>query len=177
MVKFSSKAISEHAEVPLADEGRWENIVQHYGQQQRPVLGDATAVHDRASYVVSVGSDRDPRARAAQLAEITSLVEHQGGRVAGQEIYHLARPNPRTLLGKGTAQELAQRARACGATMLVLDAELSPSQARNLEDTDLPRRHYFFRRILPQLSTATYDDPVDISQVSLVGVQIRGFVQ
>ncbi|GAA1520884.1 DEAD/DEAH box helicase family protein [Agromyces terreus] len=46
------------------------------------------------------------------------------------------------------------------------------SQARNLEDTDLPRRHYFFRRILPQLSTATYDDPVDISKVSLVGVQI-----
>ncbi|MCI2956763.1 DEAD/DEAH box helicase family protein [Agromyces atrinae] len=46
------------------------------------------------------------------------------------------------------------------------------SQARNLEDTDLPRRHYFFRRIFPQLSTATYDDPVDISKVSLVGVQI-----
>lgn len=46
------------------------------------------------------------------------------------------------------------------------------SQARNLEDTDLPRRHYFFRRILPQLSTATYAEPVDISKVSLVGVQI-----
>ncbi|WP_395245531.1 type I restriction endonuclease subunit R [Agromyces sp. MMS24-K17] len=46
------------------------------------------------------------------------------------------------------------------------------SQARNLEDTDLPRRHYFFRRILPQLSTATYAEPVDISQVTLAGVQI-----
>ncbi|ANJ28095.1 type I restriction endonuclease subunit R [Agromyces aureus] len=46
------------------------------------------------------------------------------------------------------------------------------SQARNLEDTDLPRRHYFFRRILPQLSTATFAEPVDISQVKLVGVQI-----
>jgi len=46
------------------------------------------------------------------------------------------------------------------------------SQARNLEDTDLPRRHYFFRRILPQLSTATILDPVDISDVSLVGYKI-----
>jgi len=46
------------------------------------------------------------------------------------------------------------------------------SQARNLEDTDLPRRHYFFRRILPQLSTATYAEPVDISQVQLAGLQI-----
>lgn len=41
------------------------------------------------------------------------------------------------------------------------------SQARNLEDTDLPRRHYFLRRILPQLSTATYEEPVDISKVQL----------
>lgn len=46
------------------------------------------------------------------------------------------------------------------------------SQARNLEDTDLPRRHYFFRRILPQLSTATYLEPVDISQVQLAGYKI-----
>ncbi|MGN6127898.1 MAG: type I restriction endonuclease subunit R [Humibacter sp.] len=46
------------------------------------------------------------------------------------------------------------------------------SQARNLEDTDLPRRHYFLRRILPQLSTATYEEPVDISQVQLAGYKI-----
>jgi type I restriction enzyme R subunit len=46
------------------------------------------------------------------------------------------------------------------------------SQARNLEDTDLPRRHYFFRRILPQLSTATILEPIDISEVSLVGYKI-----
>ncbi|MEW1834269.1 DEAD/DEAH box helicase family protein [Microbacterium sp. NPDC079995] len=46
------------------------------------------------------------------------------------------------------------------------------SQARNLEDTDLPRRHYFFRRILPQLSTATLLEPVDISDVTLVGYKI-----
>lgn len=46
------------------------------------------------------------------------------------------------------------------------------SQARNLEDTDLPRRHYFLRRTLPQLSTATYEEPVDISHVQLAGYKI-----
>lgn len=46
------------------------------------------------------------------------------------------------------------------------------SQARNLEDTDLPRRHYFLRRILPQLSTATYEEPVDISKVQLTAYAI-----
>lgn len=46
------------------------------------------------------------------------------------------------------------------------------SQARNLGDTDLPRRHYFLRRILPQLSTATYEEPVDISKVQLTEYSI-----
>lgn len=46
------------------------------------------------------------------------------------------------------------------------------SQARNLEDTGLPRRHYFFRRILPQLRTATVDEPIDISQVELRSYRI-----
>jgi type I restriction enzyme R subunit len=46
------------------------------------------------------------------------------------------------------------------------------SQARNLGDTGLPRRHYFFRRILPQLSTATFKEPVDISGVTLAEYKI-----
>jgi type I restriction enzyme, R subunit len=46
------------------------------------------------------------------------------------------------------------------------------SQARNLEDTDLPRRHYFHRRIYPQLSTATFAEPLDISMVTLVDYRI-----
>ncbi|HWU31331.1 MAG TPA: type I restriction endonuclease subunit R, partial [Marmoricola sp.] len=46
------------------------------------------------------------------------------------------------------------------------------AQVRNLGDTDLPRRHYFFRRIYPQLSTATYAEPVDVSQVQLAEYKI-----
>lgn len=46
------------------------------------------------------------------------------------------------------------------------------SQARNLEDTDLPRLHFFLRRILPQLGTATIEEPIDISQVKLTGYTI-----
>lgn len=132
MVKFSSKAILEHAEVPLADEGRWEKLVEHWNGRQELQLGDGP--QEIASYVTSVGAERDPRIRSAQLGEIIALVKSQGGRIVGKEICHLSSPNPRTLLGKGAAQEMAARARSCGATMLVLDAELSPSQTRNLED-------------------------------------------
>lgn len=129
MVRFISKPIFEHEEVPLADDGRFEDIV---ATTNAKVDGGSS---ENASYVVSVGAERDPRVRSAQLSEIVSLVQSQGDRVVGQEVCFLASPNPRTLLGKGVAQNIAARAREHGATMLVLDAELSPSQTRNLEDT------------------------------------------
>jgi GTP-binding protein HflX len=131
MLKFNSKPVSEHSEVPLADGGELERLVEHWSARQAGVAG---ADPGNACYVVSIGTERDAIARQAQLAEIRALVEHQGGRVVGHELHQLARPNPRTLLSKGSAQAMAERAREAGATMLVLDAELSPSQTRNLED-------------------------------------------
>ncbi len=118
--------------MPLADEGRLEELVARFSERQaggQPAHGQASSC-----YVVSVGEARESKIRSAQLAEIVALVESQGGSVVGREIYHLGEPNPRTLLGRGAAEDIASRARACGAAMLVLDAELSPSQTRNLED-------------------------------------------
>lgn len=130
-MKFKSKPIPEHEEVPLADEGRLEEIVEH--SKERSAIPTAPE-HGNACYVLSVGSERDSLIRGAQLAEIRSLVQAQGDRVVGEEIYHLRKPRPQTLLGKGAAQDVASRALACGANLLVLDAELTPSQMRNLED-------------------------------------------
>jgi GTP-binding protein HflX len=176
MLKFSSKAISEHVEVPLADEGRLEGLVAHWTQRQAGHPVDATEAG--ASYVVSVGPERDPVVRAAQMAEIVALVQSQGGRVAGQEVCHLSDPNPRTLLGKGTAQELAARARACGATMLVLDAELSASQTRNLEDTaGIPicdREAIILNVFLRHARTRRAKIQVEIAQLEYLRPRIRG---
>lgn len=57
MVEFSSKPISEHAEVPLADEGRWETIVEDW--QARGRLKSTSGAGGNDSYVVSVGPLRD----------------------------------------------------------------------------------------------------------------------
>ena len=46
------------------------------------------------------------------------------------------------------------------------------SQARNLGDSDLARRQYFLRRILPQLATGTFEESIDISQVQLIDYRI-----
>lgn len=112
-----SEPVPEHEDVPLAEHDLWDE-----------------PENEKAVYVVSVGEERDPVVRQAQLSEILALVTAQGGEVVGHEIVYLTKVRPRTLLGKGTSRAIADRARALGAGMLVLDAELSPSQTRNLEE-------------------------------------------
>ena len=131
-MKFHSKAIVEHDEVPLADDGQWEQLIEHWAARHSGPGQPGT--EGTRCYVVSVGDWGDEVERDAQLAEILGLVRAQGNPVVGHETLRRARPEPRTYLGRGAASQIAARAREQGATMLVVDAELSPSQTRNLED-------------------------------------------
>lgn len=175
-MKFVSKPLPEHEEVPLADDGRWESIVEHWSQRaQSPTESGADG---NAVYVLSVGPERDPQIRQAQLQEILDLVETQGDRVVGSEIYYLNKPQARTLIGKGASREIADRAHACGATLLVLDAELTPSQMRNLEDeagiavTD--REAVILNVFLRHASTRRAKIQVEIAQLEYLRPRIRG---
>jgi len=176
MLKFNSRAISEHSEVPLADEGQFERLVE--GWNARHCASAPSDAKANACYVVSVGPERDARLRTAQLTEIVSLVQHQGSEVVGQESYHLAEPNPRTLLGKGSAQAMADRARAAGATMLVLDAELTASQMRNLEDAaGIPicdREAIILNVFLRHARTRRAKSQVEIARLEYLRPRIRG---
>jgi GTP-binding protein HflX len=176
MLKFNSKPVAEHSEVPLADDGALERLARHWSAREASPAGHEA--DGSACYVVSVGSDRDPIARAAQLAEIVALVQHQGGRIVGQELCDVMRPNPRTLLGKGTAQAIAERARQQGATMLVIDAELSPSQTRNLEDAVglaiCDREAIILNVFLRHARTKRAKIQVEIAQLEYLRPRIRG---
>ena len=175
-MKFSSKPTPEHQETPLADEGRWEEIVDQWTERSETRVAAADKL--TPCYVLSVGEDRDARIREAQLAEIVNLVRAQGGEVLGKDIYYLSKRNPRTLIGKGTAREQAARARACGATMLVLDAELSPSQLRNLEDTaGIPicdREAIILNVFLRHARTSKARIQVEIAPLEYLRPRIRG---
>jgi GTP-binding protein HflX len=131
-MKIHSKPIDEHAEVPLADDGRWEEIVAHWQRREAP--RSAAASGSNACYVLSVQHRGDASDPQAQLAEIASLVRTQGDRVVGTELHQLHRPDPRTLVRSGIAHRIGTTARDAGADLLVVDAELTPSQTRNLED-------------------------------------------
>jgi len=174
MLRFDSRAIAEHSEVPLADDGRLEQLIEHF--HARGAEGDQN--QPRACYVASVGDERDPQVRAAQLAEIVALVTIQGGSIVGQEICHLSEPNARTLLGRGLALGLAERARRAGASMLVLDAELSPSQTRNLEDVAgiavCDREAVILNVFLCQAKTRRARIQAEIAQLEYLRPRIRG---
>ena len=131
-MKFQSKSVEEHDEVPLADEGRWEALVDHWKARKgsQPTKLDGV----NSCFVVSVHLRGTETIPSAQLAEIVGLVAAQGDQVVGQISHELVKPDSRTLIRKGVAAKIAEQARESGADMLVIDAELTPSQARNLEE-------------------------------------------
>lgn len=176
MMKFSSKAVLEHAEVPLADAGQLEALVASF--EARRSETHSTAPEQARCYVASVGSERDPLVRRAQLAEISSLVRSQGSHIVGEEICHSGEPQPRTLIGKGLAQALGERARAQGASMLVLDAELAPSQLRNLEEIAgiavCDREAVILNVFLRHARTRRAKIQVEIAQLEYLRPRIRG---
>src|SRR6476659_7491933 len=118
-MKFHSKPLEEHAEVPLADDGRWEASVAHWTRREAPSRG--AELGGNACYVLSVHRPDDRGRPAAQLAEITSLVQTQGDRVVGAEVHELHRPDPRTLIRSGVAGRIGNQARDLGADLLVID--------------------------------------------------------
>lgn len=168
---FYSQPVPEHSEVPLADDGAWEHLTESTESTERNECGNAV-------YVLSVGPERDPLVRAAQLLEICELVRAQGDTIVGQETRALTKMHPRTLLGKGVCQEVVARARAVGATMLVLDAELSPSQMRNLEDAaDMPicdREGVILNVFQRNARTSRARVQVEIAQLEYLRPRIRG---
>ncbi len=62
------------------------------------------------------------------------LVDTAGAVVVGEMTQQIDRPHPGTYLGSGKIEELRDRVGDAGATLVVFDDELSPSQGKNIED-------------------------------------------
>ncbi|MEU4621879.1 GTPase HflX [Actinoplanes sp. NPDC023801] len=68
------------------------------------------------------------------LAELRRLADTDGLAVVGELVQNRDRPDPATFLGSGRAEELAGLVAERGAGLVIADGELSPGQARNLQD-------------------------------------------
>ena len=69
-----------------------------------------------------------------ELGEIRELARTAGVETVGELVQHRAHPDRRSYVGKGKLEELRQAFAAREAESLIVDAELSPAQQRNLED-------------------------------------------
>jgi len=67
------------------------------------------------------------------LDELASLVDAAGAEVVASVTQKRAKPDAATLFGKGKVEELVNVRKATEADLLVVDCDLSPAQARNLE--------------------------------------------
>ena len=75
----------------------------------------------------------DPEEAIASLEELEQLALTAGAEVAEMFLQSRDRPHPGTYLGSGKIEELKERLKELGADGIICDDELTPAQARNLE--------------------------------------------
>ncbi len=80
---------------------------------------------------VALGRESDTEARVAELRE---LCRTAGLRVIDTVVQHRPQPDPRFLVGKGKLEDVVLRALQRDATVMVIDPELTPAQARSISD-------------------------------------------
>ena len=77
---------------------------------------------------------RDENADEGSMEELAALVETAGGETVGTILQNRVSPDPRTFIGEGKVEEVREFCRNSGATMVIFDNDLSPSQQRVLTD-------------------------------------------
>lgn len=97
--------------------------------------GPATKAEERRERAVLVGVERPglPWPLESSLAELEHLADTAGADVVATTTQRLDAPNPRTFVGTGKADEIAELARSREADLVIFDDELTPSQQANLE--------------------------------------------
>src|SRR2546421_9975253 len=68
------------------------------------------------------------------LDELRELATSAGARIIDEVIQRRDRPDPATFIGKGKVEELREQIVVEGVDVVIFDDELSPSQAKNLEE-------------------------------------------
>ena len=66
------------------------------------------------------------------LAEFSELAHAAGVEVIETIVQRRPKPDPKYVVGKGKLEEICNRAHLSDANLLIIDAELSPSQAKSI---------------------------------------------
>jgi GTP-binding protein HflX len=93
-----------------------------------PVGDDLEALDEVAKAEPAVDIDFD-----ASLAEFQELARSAGATIAAVLVQRRAKPDPATLVGGGKLDEIIATVASTGASLVLFDHDLTPSQARNVE--------------------------------------------
>jgi GTP-binding protein HflX len=115
----------------LVDE--WETEISESGDGQLPSQ-EIVSEQDKVLLVGLKTDDISQQRFEDGLQELARLVETAGGVVLDTVQQKRSRPHPQTVVGQGKMEEIALLAHKLGANLIVFDRDISPSQARNLEN-------------------------------------------
>jgi GTP-binding protein HflX len=93
-----------------------------------------TGGRERAILVGFGGHERGRTEADASLVELRELARTAGVEVIDEVLQLRRQPDPRYLIGKGKLEDVVLRSMQLMATIVVFDAELSPSQARHIAE-------------------------------------------
>ncbi|KAF3886524.1 MULTISPECIES: GTPase HflX [Nostocales] len=127
---LSSDNLIEQDFDDLVDEWEREISESAVGMPFQDILSDTDKV-----LLVGLKTDDISQQRFEDgLQELVRLVETAGGTVGDTVQQKRSRPHPQTVVGQGKVEEIALSAQKIGANLIVFDRDISPSQARNLEN-------------------------------------------
>ncbi len=89
---------------------------------------------DEGEKAILVSVEKNEDLRPYALQEMTALVETAGAEVVGEFFQRRDRPDPAYYIGPGKTEELYAGVQDTKANLVIVDSELSPAQARNLEE-------------------------------------------
>lgn len=95
-------------------------------------MQDIVEIRERA-ILVGIDWPGSPWPVESSLEELARLIDTVGAETIATTTQRLDAPNPRTFVGSGKAEEIAELCRAHAADLVVFDDELTPSQQANLE--------------------------------------------
>ena len=88
----------------------------------------------RKERAILVAAILHPHSDSDDLAELTALAESAGAVVVDRFQQKIRTINPTTYIGKGKADQLAERVKRFKADVIIFDNDLSPAQIRELEE-------------------------------------------
>ena len=158
----------------MGRKGKYLPLIEDYlGRRARLYEGE------RAILVGVFPPGRTSWEDAELLEELAALVRTAGAQVLAKVVQRRARPDPATFVGRGKVEELAALAQDLSADVLVMGDELTPAQARNLEEATglkvVDRSQVILDIFALRAGTKEAELAVELAQLEYLLPRLRGW--